>query len=172
MILAQIYQLPVVYLRCEQRMFWLLCAKQVYALAIGHSPMCYVPKSRFTISQPANNLGPLSAHQRNAIFMAFRWWAESGPLLNDSWNLTLLVFPVKKCRSHRPRQYARAPCTWWAWPDRVHRWSCHCSPHSGCELERAWMNGPGTTFAALAYLRLKLLAPDWRLLIDAWYIGS
>ena len=24
--------------------------------------------------------GPVSAHQQNAISMAFRWWADSGPL--------------------------------------------------------------------------------------------
>ena len=26
--------------------------------------------------------GPSSAHQRNAIKMAFRWWADDGPTLN------------------------------------------------------------------------------------------
>ena len=26
--------------------------------------------------------GPASAHQRNAIEMAFRWWADAGPTLN------------------------------------------------------------------------------------------
>ena len=30
---------------------------------------------------PVSNLGPPSANQRNAILMAFRWWASGGPLL-------------------------------------------------------------------------------------------
>ena len=30
-------------------------------------------------SQKAFTSGPISAHQRNAIRMAFRWWADSGP---------------------------------------------------------------------------------------------
>ena len=31
----------------------------------------------FMISELTNYFGPLSARQRNAIQMAFRWWAES-----------------------------------------------------------------------------------------------
>ena len=31
-------------------------------------------------TQPAFNLGPLSARQRNAIWMAFRWRANSGAI--------------------------------------------------------------------------------------------
>ena len=38
------------------------------------------------ISQPAYRIGPLSAHQRNATLMTFRWWADSGPLLYDDWD--------------------------------------------------------------------------------------
>ena len=30
--------------------------------------------------QPAFNFGPPSTRQRNAIWMAFRWWADGGPL--------------------------------------------------------------------------------------------
>ena len=32
-------------------------------------------------SQSAHSIGPLSAHQRNAIQMAFRWWTDRGPLI-------------------------------------------------------------------------------------------
>ena len=35
---------------------------------------------RIRYSQPACCLEPLSACQRNAIWMAFRWWANGGPL--------------------------------------------------------------------------------------------
>ena len=36
-------------------------------------------------TQSASNLGPLSVRQRNAIWMAFRWRADSGPLLHAYW---------------------------------------------------------------------------------------
>ena len=32
-------------------------------------------------------LGPLSAHQQNAILMVFRWWADSGPLSYAYWTV-------------------------------------------------------------------------------------
>ena len=32
-------------------------------------------------TEPACNVGPSSARQRNAIFMGFRWWAGQGQLL-------------------------------------------------------------------------------------------
>ena len=35
----------------------------------------------FITTQPAYRLGPLSARQRNAIRMAFRWRADNGPFL-------------------------------------------------------------------------------------------
>ena len=38
-----------------------------------------------TYTQPASNLGPLSARQRNAIRMAFRWRADGGPILHAYW---------------------------------------------------------------------------------------
>ena len=37
------------------------------------------------ITQPARSVGPPSARQRNAIQMAFRRWADSGPLLDIYW---------------------------------------------------------------------------------------
>ena len=36
-------------------------------------------------SQSASNVGPHSVRQRNAIPLAFRWRAESGPLLHAYW---------------------------------------------------------------------------------------
>ena len=36
-------------------------------------------------SQPALNVGPLTALQRNAILMAFRWRANGDPLLGVYW---------------------------------------------------------------------------------------
>ena len=36
-------------------------------------------------TQPAFRPGPLSARQRNAIQMAFRWWADGGLLLHVVW---------------------------------------------------------------------------------------
>ena len=37
------------------------------------------------ISQTVFSLGSLTARHRNAILMAFRWWAVSDPLLYDYW---------------------------------------------------------------------------------------
>ena len=31
-------------------------------------------------TKPAFNVGPSSAHQRNAILMAFHWWADDSPI--------------------------------------------------------------------------------------------
>ena len=39
----------------------------------------------FNDFQPASNLGPLSARQRNVLRMAFRWRADSGPILCAYW---------------------------------------------------------------------------------------
>ena len=36
-------------------------------------------------TQPASHLGPLSARQRNAIRMAFRWRADGCPILRVCW---------------------------------------------------------------------------------------
>ena len=40
-------------------------------------PIVYVPFSGGT--KLAYTLGSLSAHQRNAILMAFHWWVNGGP---------------------------------------------------------------------------------------------
>ena len=42
---------------------------------------------KLTCKQPAANLGPLWALQRNAFRMVFFWWAESGPILRAKWEL-------------------------------------------------------------------------------------
>ena len=41
---------------------------------------------RMGTSQPASNFGPLTARQRNAIPMAFRWRADSGPNVHAYWD--------------------------------------------------------------------------------------
>ena len=41
------------------------------------------------VTKQACNLGPLSANQRNAIQMAFRWRADSGPRRHAGWLATL-----------------------------------------------------------------------------------
>ena len=46
---------------------------------ITYFSMTRVDQELYT--QPAYNLGPLSARQRNAIQMAFRWRSDSGPIL-------------------------------------------------------------------------------------------
>ena len=38
------------------------------------------PLKNFEATEPAFNVGPSSARQRNAIYMAFRWRADDGPL--------------------------------------------------------------------------------------------
>ena len=38
-------------------------------------------------SQPAFNLGPLLAGQRNAIQIALHWRADSGPILRAYWDV-------------------------------------------------------------------------------------
>ena len=35
---------------------------------------------------------PLLIRQRNAISMAFRWWADNGPTLNAGWLGSFLIF--------------------------------------------------------------------------------
>ena len=42
-------------------------------------------------SQHAYNEWPLSAHQPNAIQMAFRWWADGGSLLAVYWENIIYV---------------------------------------------------------------------------------
>ena len=42
---------------------------------------------RVTCKQPAPNLRPLSARQRNAFRMVFFWRADSGPILRAYWEL-------------------------------------------------------------------------------------
>ena len=54
------------------------------------------------IVYPSKHLnGPPSAGQRNAIWMAFRWWADGGQILCAGWDkcvVTLVVFVhYKKC---------------------------------------------------------------------------
>ena len=39
------------------------------------------PLNNHKATKPAFNDGPSLARQRNAIEMAFRWWADDGPLL-------------------------------------------------------------------------------------------
>ena len=43
-------------------------------------------KHNVNVSQPASNLPPLLARQRNAIRMAFRWRADSSPILRAYWD--------------------------------------------------------------------------------------
>ena len=59
-------------------------------------------------SQPAHNVGPLSARQRNAIQMAVRWRAGGGPLLDvylDKVGSRLQESPVVcfHTSTHRPK---------------------------------------------------------------------
>ena len=39
------------------------------------------PPKNHKATKPAFNVGPSSARQRNAISMAFRWWADDGPFI-------------------------------------------------------------------------------------------
>ena len=39
------------------------------------------PQKNYEATEPAFNVGPSSARQRNAILMAFRWRADDGPLI-------------------------------------------------------------------------------------------
>ena len=45
------------------------------------SNTCPNSLKNYKATKPAFNVGPSSAHQRNAIKMAFRWQADDGPLL-------------------------------------------------------------------------------------------
>ena len=40
---------------------------------------------------PSTKRGPLSAHKRNAISIAFCWRANSGPRLSAGWDITCLL---------------------------------------------------------------------------------
>ena len=42
------------------------------------------PLKNHKATNPAFNVGPSSARQRNAILMAFRWRADDGPLIDLS----------------------------------------------------------------------------------------
>ena len=39
------------------------------------------PLKNHKVTKPALNVGPSSARQRSAIYMAFRWRADNGPLI-------------------------------------------------------------------------------------------
>ena len=49
---------------------------------------------RLTCKQPAPNLGPLWARQRNAFRMVFFWRAGSGPILRAYWELVDQFFSL------------------------------------------------------------------------------
>ena len=53
------------------------------------------------LAQPAHNIGPLSARQRNAIQMAFRLRADGGPLLDVFVKIVLLLRVVAKAFAAR-----------------------------------------------------------------------
>ena len=50
-------------------------------------------------TKPASNLGPLSARQRNAIRMAFRWRADSGSILRAYW-VEISVLLIYLCHDY------------------------------------------------------------------------
>ena len=60
------------------------------------------PLKNHKATKPAFNVGPSSARQRNAISMAFRWWANDCPLTVvfessvSSSTLTLYIIRYKK----------------------------------------------------------------------------
>ena len=39
------------------------------------------PQKNHKATKPAFNVGPSSARQQSAIYMAFCWWADDGPIL-------------------------------------------------------------------------------------------
>ena len=62
----------------------------VNQLCVIHDAMNGCTKSKDSLKDCFENVniisfGPLSVHQRNAIPMAFRWWTDSGLLLNAYW---------------------------------------------------------------------------------------
>ena len=42
---------------------------------------CLDPLKNHKATKPSFNVGPSSARQRNAISMAFDWWADDGPFI-------------------------------------------------------------------------------------------
>ena len=61
------------------------------------------PLKNHTATKLAFNVGPSSTRRRNAIEMAFRWWAENGMLFSGIWILTLLQFN-KSEKTNKKRQ--------------------------------------------------------------------
>ena len=53
---------------------------------------------RLNQTQPAYNLGPMPACRRNAIRLAFRWWANSGLLLCAYWEVLCILLFQDVCR--------------------------------------------------------------------------
>ena len=58
-------------------------SKEVWAFLpeVSDSVYIYIYEWNRCVFQSASNLGPPSVRQRNAIWMAFRWRADSGPVL-------------------------------------------------------------------------------------------
>ena len=48
------------------------------------------------ISQDARKIGVLPVCQRNAIRMAFRWRADSGPRLDSGWVYSRMIYQIKQ----------------------------------------------------------------------------
>ena len=46
-------------------------------------------------SQDARKIGALPACQRNAVQMAFRWRADSGPQLDSGWAYSRIIYQIK-----------------------------------------------------------------------------
>ena len=69
------------------------------------------PLKNHIATKPAANVGPSSTRHRNAILMAFRWWANDGPLLvvfgsslpsslkkkHQSWTPCGKIFWIRTC---------------------------------------------------------------------------
>ena len=67
----------------EASCFWETC---MYILSLFPLRMCWSNRTK-----SVNSLGPLLTNQRNAIWMAFRWWVDSVPLLCVYWEATTRV---------------------------------------------------------------------------------
>ena len=63
---------------------WKITKKLGFHINSGPDPL-----KKHKATKPAFNVGPPPAHQRNAILMAFRWWADDGPSIPPSTNKTL-----------------------------------------------------------------------------------
>ena len=69
-------------------------------------------KQKKNPTQPAHNVGPPSACQRNAIKMAFRWRADGGPLLDINWekNNQLSLHQRDYCKNRKgPNNFITNP---------------------------------------------------------------